>query len=141
MSSHCRQPAEPDFDYGECPAVGVGGRHSEAYGDDGEWICNWCGARPYWPFASCNDRVHYDCCRIYPLHRPARRAEAHPTPCIPLGPRASPEPILRGDLHWLRELGAREVVHLYERHATAPDSIPCGEADCPLRDAVVRKDA
>jgi hypothetical protein len=49
----CEELPRPEFDFGGCPAVGVGGRHSEAYGDDGEWICDWCGGRPRHPVAAC----------------------------------------------------------------------------------------
>lgn len=31
------------IEYGGCSAVGVGGMHSEAYGEDGG-CCEWCGA-------------------------------------------------------------------------------------------------
>ena len=35
-------PPEPDSAW-DCPQIGVGGRHSEAYYDDS--ACAWCGAR------------------------------------------------------------------------------------------------
>lgn len=30
----------------DCPQPGNGGAHSESYGDDGDGVCEWCGARP-----------------------------------------------------------------------------------------------
>ena len=38
----------------ECPAIGVGGSHSDDYGEDGIWRCSWCGARPFWPVHCCS---------------------------------------------------------------------------------------
>jgi hypothetical protein len=51
--TECFQLEEPELDCGECAAVGVGGHHSQGYHDDGEWLCQWCGARPRWPVESC----------------------------------------------------------------------------------------
>lgn len=28
-----------------CPAIGVGGVHSEGYGDPDDGVCQWCGQR------------------------------------------------------------------------------------------------
>ena len=69
MSAFCAQPTEPEFFFGECPAISVGGRHSEHYSEDGEWVCNWCGARPFWPVWPCSLSHEFDF-RIYPLHWP-----------------------------------------------------------------------
>lgn len=41
-SCHCPDCVPEEVDFGGCPAVGVGGYHSEEYGDeDGQ--CQWCG--------------------------------------------------------------------------------------------------
>ena len=58
--SFCSEPFEPEFFFDDCPAVSVGGRHSEAYGNDGEWICDWCGKRPFWPVQPCRLFSLYD---------------------------------------------------------------------------------
>lgn len=55
--NHCVEPEEPEFDLNQCPAIGVGGRHSEQYCDDGHWRCEWCGARPFWPVQACDEPV------------------------------------------------------------------------------------
>lgn len=34
---------EPETDYWGCEAIGVGGHHSDEYGDPG--VCQWCGLR------------------------------------------------------------------------------------------------
>lgn len=51
----CFEPEEPEYDTASCPAVGVGGRHSEAYSDEGEWLCDFCGARPRAPVSGCRE--------------------------------------------------------------------------------------
>lgn len=58
--SVCSQPVEPEFNFDECPAIGVGGRHSEAYGEDGEWHCDWCGKQPCCPVVPCSFASLYD---------------------------------------------------------------------------------
>lgn len=35
-----------EIDYSGCPAVSVGGYHSQSFGDDGIYQCDWCGAKP-----------------------------------------------------------------------------------------------
>lgn len=42
----CFEPEEPDYDTASCPGIGTGGRHSAEYSEDGEWVCDFCGARP-----------------------------------------------------------------------------------------------
>lgn len=53
----CFEPEEPELSFGQCPAIGVGGRHSESYGQEGEHRCDWCGARPVLPVRSAGKRV------------------------------------------------------------------------------------
>lgn len=55
LSPQCFEPEEPEYDTSGCSAVGVGGRHSEAYSEEGEWVCDFCGARPRAPVTGCRD--------------------------------------------------------------------------------------
>lgn len=70
----CTQPEEPEFSFWQCPAVGVAGYHSEGFGEEGEWLCQWCGARPFWPVWECRSPAR----RVEPVSgaAPASASEA-----------------------------------------------------------------
>ena len=53
----CSGWGDPELSFWQCPAVGVAGYHSEGFGQEGEWLCQWCGARPFWPLHSCDEPV------------------------------------------------------------------------------------
>lgn len=43
LAEHPKEPSEVDFS--GCEAIGVGGYHSEHYGDPDDGLCQWCGLR------------------------------------------------------------------------------------------------
>jgi deoxyadenosine/deoxycytidine kinase len=49
-------PIEEPFS--ECPTVGVGGHHSDSYGEDGDGACAWCGATPKSTELTAKDGYH-----------------------------------------------------------------------------------
>ena len=61
---HCFEPEEPELDTFSCTAVGVGGNHSDSYSEDGEWRCDWCGARPRLPVLRCGKKVFGRTCDV-----------------------------------------------------------------------------
>lgn len=57
LGPSCSEPEDVEVDFSGCPAVGVGGMHSESYGQDGEHRCDGCGARPVLPVRRAGKQV------------------------------------------------------------------------------------
>ncbi len=51
--TECYQLDEPEIWHTDCPAIGKGGLHSDGYSEDGDGLCEYCGARAGWPLNAC----------------------------------------------------------------------------------------